>query len=437
MAELSKNPTGWEMEDLVAAYFVSRGCYVEKGVKERNPEEIGELDLVWTDYRRTPPTRHPVEVKAGEWGLGDIFKFYGWTRYLDLEPGEFIHVEPFGRTPATLSNVQKKSGLTLLHVPDPDNVETHFKALGFAEPHWADLPKLWRYSFWGQRRLLKAIQEAIRQRTCFESAKAAKNYYHLINDAAFFAPDAHSRISALLAAHLEHQGLGATAACEIETGTIIFKAPPQTNTFRRAYIYGSHFPVQTCLYLAHRARLYILKAIVDYWMAKAPREVPEISKQRRAQVLLEQTVDGLTPAMISAIDTLSKLKSFPLLPVFWQTFLWSWGGFLLKDSLQEEYADLAKETGVPIAEIPAALGAFDMLFPTTSGWFREMPNDSRKVLILMPAAMRGIGSYRRLLRTGKDEYSELGYKDATTNRLADDHNVGVRILECPTAELIK
>ena len=94
MASLAKDPKGWELEDFVAAHFVSRGCYVETGVKERNPDEILELDIVWTDYRKEPQVRHPVEVKSGDWGLGDVFKFYGWTRYLGLEPGQFVHKQP-------------------------------------------------------------------------------------------------------------------------------------------------------------------------------------------------------------------------------------------------------------------------------------------------------------------------------------------------------
>src|SRR6266853_333547 len=97
MATLSKAPREWELEDLVAAHFVSRGCYVEMGVRERNPDELLELDLVWTDYGKNPPTQCPVEMKSGEWGLGDVFKFYGWTQYLGLEPGVFVFTQPNGR----------------------------------------------------------------------------------------------------------------------------------------------------------------------------------------------------------------------------------------------------------------------------------------------------------------------------------------------------
>ena len=122
MAELAKDPKGWELEDFVAAHFVSRGRYVETGVKERTPDEILELDLVWTDYRKEPQERHPVEVKSGEWGVGDVFKFYGWTRYLGLEPGQFIHKEPNGRLdPASLTHIEDRTRITMLHVPKPED----------------------------------------------------------------------------------------------------------------------------------------------------------------------------------------------------------------------------------------------------------------------------------------------------------------------------
>src|SRR5258708_4961052 len=111
--------------------------------------------------------------------------------------------------------------------------------------------------------------------------------------------------------------------------------------------------------------------------------------------------------MESGIDKLSAATSFRLFPVFWQVILWSWGGFFLKDRLEEEYALLESETGVPMDEIPLALSAFDSVFPTEGGWFREPDGETRKVVILMPAAMRGIGAYRRLVRSGAEHYKDM------------------------------
>jgi len=437
LAELAKDPKGWELEDFIAAHFICRGCYVETGVKERNPDEILELDIVRTDYREEPQTRHPVEVKSGEWGLGDVFKFYGWTRYLGLEPGEFIHKEPCGRVdPASIKHIEERTHVTLLHVPTPQDAEARFKTIGLPEPPWAELTEIWRFSFWAQRRLLRAVGEAVRQKVCPESAKAAKQYHQLINDAVFFIPDVRDRVGELLSAHFGHQELGASAAYELETGSIDFNNPPETKTFRRAAYQGDHFPIQACLYLAHRARLYILKAVVDYWLARERGEIKRTTL-KFGQVLIDLTSGQLTPAMATGAEELSSAKSFRMFPLFWQVFLWSWGGFLLKDRLDEEYADLERETGVPKDEIPVALSAFDKLFPTAGGWFREPSTDSRKVIMLMPAAMRGIGAVRRRTRREVKQYKDLGYKDDTWWRLASDHNTGARLLDCPDEGLVK
>lgn len=437
LAELARNPKGWELEDFVAAHFVSRGCYVETGVKERNPDEILELDIVWTDYQNEPQARQPVEVKSGEWGLGDVFKFYGWTRYLGLEPGQFIHKEPCGRlNPSSLKHIESRTGITLLHVPKAEDAEAHFKAIGLPEPSWEALPEIWRFSFWGQRRLLKSLGEAIRQKVCPESAKAAKEYHQLINDAVFFIPDVRDRVAALLSAHFSHQELGASAAYELETGTFDYKDPPQTRTFKRAAYQGEHFPIQACLYLAHGARLYILKAVVDYWLALERGEIKRTTL-KFGQMLVDLTSGQLTNAMATGVDELSSAPSFRMFGVLWQVFLWSWGGFLLRDRLEEEYADLEKETGVPASEIPLALSAFDKLFPTPGGWFREPVNDSRRVLILMPASMRGIGAVRRKTRKKVGHYKDLGYTDDTGRRLACDHNTAARLLDCTETDLVK
>jgi hypothetical protein len=436
MATLGKDPKNWELEDLVAAHFTSRGCYVETGVTERSPEDILELDIVWTDYRNEPPRGRPVEVKSGGWGLGEVFKFFGWTRYLGLEPGEFVFREAWAKADACLEHVKKGTGINFLYLPTPADATAHFNSLGLPDPHWEGLPDLWRFSFWAQRRLLTSLNQAVKQNVCPESAKTAKHYQKLINDAVFFIPDVRDRVGELLTAHLGHQELGASAAYELATGKVQFDGAPQTPIFNRALYDGTHFPIQACLYLAHRARLNILKAVIDYWLARERGDIPK-TRIKLGDTLYDLTAGRLSQAMAEGIDELSSAKSFRMFPVFWQVFLWSWGGFLLKDRLDQEYADLEKETGVPLEEISVALSAFDKFFPTPGGWFREPGNDSRRVLMLMPAAMRGIGALRRRVRLGVKEYSEMGYTNYTASRLNSDHNSGARLLNSADIELTK
>lgn len=439
MAKLSENPEGIELEDFISAHFASRGCYVETSLVERGPEDILELDIVWTDYRNDPEVKRPVEVKSGSWHLADVFKFYGWTRYLELEPGQFIHKEPNGRVSSeTLDHVGAKTCIQFWHVSRPDDAHAYLNRLGLPSPVSPGLAGLWRFSFWLRRRLRRSLSEAIASKVCPASAKAAKGYLKLVNDAVFFTSDVRLRVERLISAHFEHQRLGQSAAYETDTGTVDFQNPPPSRAFKQAYFWGKHFPIQACLYAAHRARLYILKALVDYWLGVQRGSI----KERRVVVKLNNkaetlTMPGFTAAMQCGLEELSRAKSFRLFPVFWQTFLWSWGGFLLGDRLEQEYALLEAETGVLKEEIPIALSAFDQVFPIEGGWFRNPVGDNRRVLILMPAAIRGLGAYRRLMQGGVEEYSELKCSADTAWKMAGDHNSAVRLLDCVDVELTK
>jgi hypothetical protein len=324
MAVLPDDPKGADLEDLVSAHLATRGCYVETTIKERSPDEILELDVVWTDYRKDPEERHPVEVKSG-WGLSEVFKLNVWSRYLGVEPGQFIHKKNCEHDPASVAHVQAQTGITFLRVTDLTLAEEQFKAFGLPEPAAPWLRDLWRFSFWARRRLVKSLGVAIDAGVCPETAKAAKRYLSLVNDAVFFIPDVRDRIDKLLESHFNHQQLARTAGHEIETKKVEFGDPPDSKAFRRAYFDGKHFPVQACLYVEHRARLYIMKALVDYWLAVQRGEL----KDRPRSVLLingkvvTQQQFGISNAMEKALTRLSAAKSFRLFPVFWQTFLWS------------------------------------------------------------------------------------------------------------------
>jgi hypothetical protein len=327
-------------------------------------------------------------------------------------------------------------GIRVIHVEDLENVEERFAVLGLPTPAEPSLPKLWRFSFWAQRRLLRSLGVAIEADKCPTSARVAKDYIKLINDAVFFEPDVRTRVATLVEAHLRHRWLGKTAANEIAGSGAIFENPPDCPAFKNALFYGSHFPVQACLYLAHRARLAILKAAVDYVIAKGLGQLSVPAEQIFDPVLDMGDFLLLYQAFLEAVDTLSKAPSFRLYPMFWQVFLWGWGGFILTDRKDVEYQALAGQTGVPVEEIDTALSAFDLLFPIEGSWFAQPDGDSRRLLKLMPAAMRGLGAFSRLARYEKDKYSDLGFSDDTARRMASDHNTGARLLEADDGGLV-
>jgi hypothetical protein len=436
MADLPSRPKDQDLEDLVAAHFVSRGCFVDTRVTERLPKDVSDIDVLWTDYREQSPKPRPVEVKSGEWGLGDLFKFYGWTRYLGLSPGQFAYAEDPSDA-ALAATVCERTGIQLLRVREPADVATAFASLGLPEPAAAYLPKLWRFSYWARRRFFEALQQAIVQGVCPKAAIEAKEYRKLINDALFFEQDPRERFTRLLEAHLRHRKLASTAAAETEGHGADFENPARVETFKQALYYGRHLPVQACMYLTHRARLYVLKTAVDCALARRAGTLPK-RFLRIGEDKWDISDTALTASFSKATDEFSKYDWFPLLPTFWQVFLWGWGGFLLSDRLEREYQALAAQTGVPAEAVPKALEAFDHFFPLGGdSWLKSVSTASRKVLQQMPPALRGIGAYHRLRLYGIKEYRDLGYVDRTSGHLADDHNTVVRLLESEKKDLVR
>lgn len=436
MASLPADPAGLELEDFVAAHLAARGMFVERGVTERNPRDILELDIVWTDYGVALPRRRPVEIKSGGWGLGDLFKFNGWVHYLGLEGGSFIYRHLSDELSGPLvAGVAQRAGIQAIHLSDIAAADAALQPLGLAAAVDPELLRTWRYSVWAQRRLVLALAAAIRARTCPEVAKKAKEFFKLINDATFFEPDVRTRVDMLFNAHMGHRLLAASAAAETARLGVNFDTPASTPVFTEALYNGAHFPVQACLLLGHRGRLAVLKAAVDYVIARQAGQLPE----KTINVLGLQVDLGLSELYAGfrqAVDQIEKCPSFRRYPVFWQTFLWAWGGFIMEDMKQQEYAMLSQHTGVPTDEIDSALRVFDLLFPTSGGWFTVPAGSSRRLLKLMPAAMRGIGADYRLHLNKAANFDVFGAGSPNWRHLGSDNNAAARLLD-GDEELIK
>lgn len=439
MASLSANPLGADFEDLVSAHLAARGMYVETGVTERNPRDILELDVVWTDYRGAGGIRNALEIKSGGWGLHDYFKFFGWLTYLDLKNGAFVYRDVTAQAGHdVMQRLATRTGLKAIHIANLESVDaTMEEAFGLPRAPFPFLTEVWRYSFWAQRLLLRSLSKAIEQKVCPEAGKVAKDFIKLINDATFFEPDVRTRVSMLLGAHMKHRHLGRSAALEIEGKAAVFENPENSIAFSNALYAGKHVPIQACLYVGHRGRLAVLKAAVDYILAKRRGDLPKnVLKVFGVEIDLGET--DLHNAFKKAVEFLEAQPTHHQYAVFWQVFLWAWGGFILDDRRDEEYAALSLQTGVPVNEINAALSLFDHMFPLPSSgsWFKTPKNDSRAVLTLMPAVIRGVGAYHRLLRAQKKEYHELDFKDSTTRRIAQDHNGAASLLDGGDAALL-
>ena len=142
-------------------------------------------------------------------------------------------------------------------------------------------------------------------------------------------------------------------------------------------------------------------------------------------------LDTLPPSFRDGLDRVSQHEYYYKYPIFWQWFMWVFGGFILKDYEEEEYEILSQKTGIPIEEIPAALESYEILFPIEDGWFIDLPNSNIKLMKMFPVPFMGIGAnYRRLLYTESKDFEELQLSGRhTLDDLIKWHNLTVEVLK--------
>jgi len=412
---LAESPgSGRELEDYVAGLFQAAGYFVERGIHERAFTDVLELDVVATRYDGATPTSVLVEAKGGHWGFPDLFKVVGWMRYLGIEHGGFFIARD--NTPRDVPRVHDKVaplGISLVDLADFRDSHRRFEAGGFGSINDLFLPDLWRYSFWVERTLLDRLRGLKRASPRMAGPAAALGYHDLIHDHVFFIKERSERLALLYKAYRDHPKLSLALAGEIAGAP--FKPsspPPHSSILAEALREGKHAPVQASFYIEHRGRLSILKAAIDLFCHEGQATSPTLPATFR---------DGLR--------LLRTRPSFRRYALLWQVFLWGFGGFYLADRAEQEFTWLAEQTGVPVAEIPTALRAFDDLFPMNgSSWLVPLRGTSVVAAKMVPNAFRGIGAMQRLKRYGARHYRDLGYRNTTSRQLVDWHNSTVGLL---------
>lgn len=401
-------PDGPQLERLVAAHLTSRGCFVESGITLREPEAVSDADVVWTDYRSTPPRRHLIEAKSGGWSYEDVFKFYGWAAYLSLTEGTaFVHTQP-PKHPDVVDRVADRLGIRRLQV-NPAEPSCPQLTEAYELPDARSDLGVWWASFNARARFHEALNAGYGS-GYRQTVPVAKEYHRLINDALFFESDPRARFEALYDRHWKHQKLALNAAWEKHDGNPRFEGPPNgCPKFGEALYKGMHLPIQACMYLQTRGRLYVLKAAVE-------SVVSEVGLS-----------DDLPLPFQKLRDKYGGRSWLARLPVLWQGFLWAWGGFLLSERLDEEYANLAEQSGIPESHVAEALKAFEILFEREGGWWAPREEGVRQ-LKLVPPAIRGIGAIHRKIRYGAEDFKRLGCRDHVADGLERDIESSIRLL---------
>jgi len=403
-------PKGMEFEEYISAFFQSDGYYIERNIIKRESEEVLELDLITTNYTVSPPEIKLIEVKSGSWSFPDIFKIRGWMDYLNISKGAFIASKE-KRNVDFYKQITKALNIDLVVISDlSESKEALAEFMSNGSIGNVDI-STWRFSYWVERNLLKRLTHRKKSNLDKKCFKSLEEYHFKVNSGIFFTENIAEKVDKLYLIFQKFPRISAKCGNEL-----IGNSFDEGHTALPEQIYGDTYyeckynDIQISTFIEHRARLAILKNAIDYELYR------EVGDESKTDDILK--ISGLNSEMWSlallpqsftdGLNMISKNKYFNKYPVFWQWFMWIFGGFILKDYEENEYEILSQKTGIPVGEIPNALEAYQILFPLNGGWFNDLSNSNIKVMKLFPIPFMGVGAnYRRLLYTESRKFKDL------------------------------
>jgi hypothetical protein len=264
--------------------------------------------------------------------------------------------------------------------------------------------------------------------------KALEDYYFEVNSGIFFTENIIERLTKLYSAFQEHPRISAKCANEVMGSDFNDEHESLPKEIYADTFYNCNYnDIQISTFVEHRARIAILKNAIDYRLYKEAGYENKTKDVSRKILGLEFSLfDSLPSLFKDGLDIICKQQYCNRYPVFWQWFMWLFGGFILKEQQEKEFEILSEKTGIPVDEIPNALASYQVLFPMKDGWFQDLSPFSNVILMkLFPVPFMGIGAnYRRLLYTQNRDFSDLKIGGQhTINDLIRWNNLTVEVLQ--------
>lgn len=380
-----------------------------------------------TDYTRMSPAATLFEIKGGDWGFPDIFKVFGWMHYLTVHRGAVV----VRKKKEAFSFCRRKAaelGITLTGAEDHQSVADAMvtSQLVRSKPTSNDIES-WRFSHWIERNMLKrlnTLKKSDASKKCFSTME--KQIY-IVNSGSFFTNSPAERAMALYNTYKGCPRLTAKSAHELEVGVFDENAKHiPSRSFNDTYVRCIYSPLHISTYIEHRSRLTILKSAVDYVLS---RQSQGASAKHAASEDVGSHLIALMPQTFKkVVENLHSMPQFERYPVFWQWFLWFFGGFILLDRKDDEYRLLSEKTGVSVDNIPAALEVYNALFPSARGWF--VKSNNLMVLKCFSVPFCGLGAnYRKMVYANGSSYDTLRLpSDYAIATLKKWHNLAYTVL---------
>jgi len=418
---------GKQFEDHIAAFFHCYGCYVEKNIHFREGgDEFLEIDLMITDYLpNSAPRIFIAEAKSRTWGFHDIFKIRGWMDFIDTEThGGFLIVN--NSRDRDVDSINKRIypilNIRVIEKTKLNNaLQEEFKRESCCNKLDFDF---WRYSHSLERKLLKRLNTLKKSTHNSRCYPLLEHYYQRIHDDVFFTDNVIDRLLKLYGAFELNPHISAKCGNEYLNRNPsafdddIVRLPEEI--YKKTYYACEFTPIQISTFIEHKARLMILKSAVDYLLYGRYGLLKKI-ESRKLSVDMEgfkldfDTWELVPLSFRKALKKISDDEYLHRYPIFWQWFLWLFGGFIIESAKDLEFELLSKKTGIPIDKIPRALEVYELLFPLKRGgsWFLKVPgygSGNISLLKFFSVPFMGLGTLYRL-------YSYLSDFDKWDNRV--------------------
>lgn len=275
----------------------------------------------------------------------------------------------------------------------------------------------WRFSYLVERAILKRIKNKKKSHPERKSYQVLDDYYHGLNSGVFFSKNVIRRADKLYSLYKWYPYLSSKVANESNENSFDedYDRIPDA-IFRKTFFKCQFTDLTLSTFVEHRSRLAILKAAVDYTLFKEHGVSERVEEEIKIIGLSFSLKNTLPDTFLKALDSIKDEPYFYRYPVFWQNFLWLFGGFILEDYREEEYKLLSMKTGIPVSEIDNALSAYGKLFPFGAGWFKRGDGNSNiRTLKMMCVPFMGIGAnLRRVYYTENGSFEDLSLSGAYT-----------------------
>ena len=418
---LNSLPTDLDYEDFISAHLLLGGYTLDRSIhkKEEGAGEIFEVDIITHQYVENADKRRLVEIKSKGWEVNDIFKVGGRLRYLGVDSGAFV-VQQKGdekKFSSRQTSMRNRLDVSLLYVGKKDPADTKLDmselyddfCIPGKSPDIGMLESI-RFSYIAERCMRSRVSQ-LKKSQQKAGLEALWDFSNEIQDISFYDDDPIQRLHKTFELFKKYNHLSARLDYELLHGE--FPDVDAVTQFESGRVKGyllytiNYLPVYYSLYLEHRLRMYIIQSCVEYLVM--PKEYQGVFDE----FLKTMSYQALSSNITLGIDYLSKnCPNYRQYPLLWQLFTYMMGGFLLTEHYDEEIDILSKLSGVPKNEVEACFAVYDILFPTSNSWLREIGRTHIRRLNFMPAPLMGVGAnFRRYYYREKKDDENPPYDD--------------------------